>query len=178
MKRKIKLLLLLLCFSGACLGQVEKEIENGIFVTFPLEVKYQVNNNQTSYVCKTDNCMFIVLTQRNVIPNYHLYAKAKKNWSKNEIAKVENSFLDNAVQGKLAYTESKGEFSNYKLDHFNGRYLNYKAINPLTGKKSTRYSKILLVRDRLINFECWFLNENHEALQQKENFYKSIRYKK
>ena len=117
----------------------------------------------------------MTIVQRNIIPNYAQYVQAKKKWSNAEIKKVENSFLDNAVKGKLDYTGNKGTISEISIGSFNGRKIEYNAINPATGERGKRFSISLLVRDRLVSFECWYLKETESAKSEKEKFLNSIK---
>lgn len=173
MKNTITVLLLFLSIS-AIYGQVKKEIENGIFITFPNEPKYQATTQATTYIASTENCLFISIVQRNVIPNYPQFLKDKKNWSNEQLKKVEDSFLDNAVKGKLDYTGNQGEVSDIKVGDFRGRKIEYSAVNPVTGKRGKRYSVILLVRDRMISCDAILNNELPISAKEKESFLNSI----
>jgi hypothetical protein len=114
----------------------------------------------------------MVIVQRNFIPNYPQYLIAQKKWSESERKKTINSFLDNAVKGKLDYTGNLGDVSEIKIGKYYGRKLSYSAINPSTGERAERYSIIILVRDKLINFESWQLKENSNFIKRKEQFSK------
>lgn len=175
MKHFILITITLLCSILETNAQTKKEIDNGLFVTFPSEPEYKTTNSASTFVTKTENCLFMVLIQRNAIPNYDEYVKAKQKWSASEIAKVENSFLDNAVKGKLDYTGNSGKVNSIKIGKFNGREISYSAINPATGERGMRYTKLFLVRDKAISFEVWYLNDSETAKQEKESFLNSIR---
>jgi hypothetical protein len=103
--------------------QSVKEVDNGIFVEFPTQPEYSVKNDVGSFQSKTSNCFYMVLIQRGIIPNYDKYVIAKKNWSSEELKKVEDSFLDNAIKGKLEYSGSKGEIEPIKIGNYSGRKL-------------------------------------------------------
>lgn len=168
------LTILLLLFSLTIFSQVKKEVDNGIFVTFPIPPEYQANTQATTYAEKTENCFFMTVVLRNQIPNYPLYVQAKRKWTKAEIKKVEDSFLDNAVIGKLGYTGNKGNVTEIKIGEFSGRKIEYSAVNPATGERGKRFTIMLFVRDKLINFECWYLKENEISKQEKDEFLNSI----
>lgn len=172
---KFKLILFLIILSTSLIfGQTKKEVENGLFVVFPATPEYQVNLEATSYAAKTKNCLFAVIVLRNKIPNYFQYVQAKKNWTESEIKKVEDSFLDNAVNGKLDYTGNKGTVSEIRIGEYCGRRIEYSAINPATGERGKRYSIMLLVRDKAVSFECWYLIDNEISKAEKDNFLNSI----
>jgi hypothetical protein len=169
------LAILLTTISLSVYSQTQKEVENGIYVTFPTTVEYQASTQATTYVGKTDNCLFMSMVLRNQIPNYSQYVQAKKKWTSTEIKKVEDSFLDNAVKGKLDYTGNKGTVSVIKVGEFSGRKIEYSAVNPATGERGKRFTIMLLVRDRLVSFECWYLIETENAKTEKDKFLNSIK---
>ena len=160
-----------------CFSQIQKEVENGIFVSFPNSPTYKTVQNSSTFSSKTESSLMMVLIQRNIIPDYPNYVLAQKKWTENERKKIANSFLDNAVKGKLDYTGNTGNVSEIKIGNFYGRKLSYSAINPTNGERGERYSIILLVRDKLINFECWQLNANSNFITEKNNFLNSIKVK-
>ena len=160
-----------------CFSQIQKEVENGIFVSFPNSPTYKTVQNSSTFSSKTESSLMMVLIQRNIIPDYPNYLLAQKKWTENERKKVADSFLDNAVKGKLDYTGNTGNVSEIKIGNFYGRKLSYSAINPTNGERGERYSIILLVRDKLINFECWQLNANSKFTTEKNNFLNSIKTK-
>lgn len=169
------LLILNLFFSIAFLNaQIEKEVDDGVFVTFPSTPDYKVKTEASTYVTKTENCIFMVIIQRNAIPNYLQYIKAKQKWTAAEVEKVESSFLDNAVKGRLDYSESQGTTKAIKVGKYSGRTIYYSAINPTTGEKGKRYSHIFLVRDKAVTFEVWLLNNTQAAAQEKDKFLNSV----
>lgn len=160
-----------------CFSQIQKEVENGIFVSFPNSPTYKTVQNSSTFSSKTESSLMMVLIQRNIIPDYPNYVLAQKKWTENERKKIANSFLDNAVKGKLDYTGNTGNVSEIKIGNFYGRKLSYSAINRTNGERGERYSIILLVRDKLINFECWQLNANSKFTTEKNNFLNSIKVK-
>lgn len=173
-----KYFVLFLCFINfLCFSQVEKEVENGIFVKFPNNPAYKSVQNASTFSTKTENSLLMVIIQRNFIPNYPQYLIAQKKWSEIERKKIINSFLDNAAKGKLDYTGNSGEISEIKIGKYYGRKLSYSAINPATGERAKRFSIIILVRDKLINFESWELKENSNFIEEKNNFLNSITVK-
>lgn len=175
--KKLLILYCLILSSNFIFGQITKEVENGIFVTFPTNPEYTLTSKSTSYSCKTDNCMFMVIMQKNIIPNYEKYLASKKNWSAAEIKTVEDSFLDSAVKGKLDYTGNEGQVIKIRKGPFNAREVSYSAINPATGERGKRFSTIILVRDKLVSFEVFFLLDNSSAEREKNLFLESISVK-
>jgi len=153
---------------------IKKEVENGIFVTFPSTPEYQTTAEASSYTAKTTNCYYMVLIQRNAIPNYAEFVKAEKTWTEAQKKQFRDALLDNAVKGKLDYTGSKGNISNVKIGDYYGRNVEYSAINPATGQKGKRYLVMLSVRDRLVTFECMFLQNINSTILEKDEFINSI----
>ncbi len=82
--------------------------------------------------------------------------------------------MDNAVKGKLDYSGNKGAISAIKIGKYSGRKIDYSAINPATGERGKRYTKLFLVRDKAISFEVLFLNDNQTATKEKDQFLNSI----
>lgn len=158
-------------------SQIQKEVDNGIFVNFPNSPTYKTVQNTSTLISKTENSLTMVIVQRNVIPDYSNYLIAEKKWSESERKKVVDSFLDNVVKGKLDYTGNTGNVSEMKIGKYYGRLLSYSAINPSTGESNERYSVILFVRDKMLNFECWQLNNNSNFLAEKNKFLNSIKTK-
>lgn len=171
--KKVLLTMFLFC-SLFALGQSKKEIDDGIFVTFPTIPEYEANTKTTTYIAKTDNCLYMTIVQLNVIPNYPQYVQAKKKFTAAEIKKIEDSFLDNVVQGKLGYTDSKGSISEIKMGQFSGRKVEYSALNIATGERGKRFAVLLMVRNQLINFECFYLLDNEVSKIEKDKFLNSI----
>ena len=149
-------------------SQIRKEVENGIYVTFPNVPKYEVVENNSSYLAETNNCLFMVITQRNIIPNYDKYLEAQKKWTESEKQKIINILLDNAVQGQLDYTGNTGKSENIKIGQFFGRKVTYSAINPTNGERTQRVSIILSVRDRLLNFNVFYMQKTPDNVSKKE----------
>lgn len=170
--------LLIFCISSfLCFSQVQKEVDNGIFVSFPNSPTYKAVQNATTFSSKTENSIMMVIVQRNFVPDYPNFLIAQKKWTAIERKKIADTFLDNVVKGKLDYTGNTANVSEIKLGNFFGRKLSYSAINPTNGERSERYSIILLVRDKILNFECWELNKNSNFVNEKNNFLNSIKTK-
>lgn len=167
--------LIFLTISISIFGQgIKKEVENGIFVIFQVTPKYQTTTEASSYAAKTMNCYYMVLIQRNAIPNYPEFLKAEKTWTEAQRKQFRDALLNNAVKGKLGYTESIGKISEIKKGSFYGRKVEYSAINPATGENGKRYLVILSVRDRLVSFECVLMQDTDEAISEKDKFINSI----
>jgi hypothetical protein len=154
--------------------KTKKEVDNGIFVVFPDTPEYNATKEASTYITTTENCIFLVTIQRNVIPNYVEFAKAEKTWTETQKKQIRDTLLDNVVKGKLAYTGNKGQVSEIKIGNYYGRKLAYSAINPATGERGKRFSVILSVRDKILNFDCWFLQDNDDAVSEKNSFINSI----
>ncbi len=150
---------------------IKKEVGNGIFVNFPNDPKYSTTTEASTYVAKSENCLFMVLIQRNVIPNYPAFIQLEKS----EQEKIINTLLDNVVKEKLAYTNnSTTSASNIKIGNYIGRELSYNAINPATGERGNRFCKLILITDKLYSFECWYLNDNSSNDSEKNLFLNSL----
>ena len=164
-----------LFLSITAFGQgIKKEVENGIFVTFPSTPKYQTTAEASSYEVKTENCYYMVLIQRNAIPNYTEFVKAENTWTEAQKKQFRDALLDNAVKGRLGYTGASGKVTPIKKGDFHGRKIEYSAINPATGESGKRYLVMLSVRDRLVSFDCIAMQDTNRAIAEIDEFLNSI----
>jgi len=174
MKRILILLAVLFLVTSTYGQEIRKEVENGIFVTFPNVTEYKVTTEASAYSSKTENCFYMVLIQRNAIPNYSEFTKAEKNWTEAQKKQVRDKLLDSAVKGHLDYVGKTGKVTEIKKGNFYGRKVEYSAVNPATGVKGKRYLVMLSVRDKMISFECMLLKDNNNAILEKDKFINSI----
>ncbi|MDM1499495.1 hypothetical protein [Myroides odoratimimus] len=151
--------MLLLVVNVMSFAQTKKEVTDGIFITFPSTPEYKVLQGNPTYSSKTDNALYMAVIAKNIIPQYSDYVQAQKTWSEKEKQQVIDALLDNAVRGRLDYTGSKGSSSKIKKGKFDGREIQFQAINPLTGNKCTVKTIILLVRNSLVSFEVWSMKD-------------------
>lgn len=183
--KKLYLVLFFLCFSTFYLAAqssswVNKEIGNGISVSFPDNPIYQTTQSNSLYTATNSNCLFMALINRNVIPqNYEKFVQAESKWTEEERKKVAYSFLDNYVKGKTSGSGSNAITSNVKMGQFYGKKVEYSAVNPATGEVGKRFSIVLalLKYNKIISFECWYLNNSTRANDEKTKFFNSINVK-
>lgn len=167
--------MLLLVVNVMSFAQTKKEVTDGIFITFPSTPEYKVLQGNPTYSSKTDNALYMAVIAKNIIPQYSDYVQAQKTWSEKEKQQVIDALLDNAVRGKLDYTDSQGSSNKIKKGNYQGRTIQYQAINPLTGNKGNVNSTILLVRNSLVSFEVWNTKEeSSSASKEREKFLNSI----
>ena len=165
----------LLFLSVSIFGQgIEREVENGIFLTFPKTPKYETTTDVSSYEAVTENCYYMVLIQRNAIPYYTEFVETEKSWTETQKKQFRDVLLDNAVKGRFEYFGNTGTVTEIKKGSFYGRKVEYSAVNPATGESGKRYLVMLSVRDKLINFECVLLQDNNYAVLEKDKFINSI----
>ncbi|MEC4086636.1 hypothetical protein [Myroides odoratimimus] len=156
-------------------AQIKKEVSDGIFVTFPSTPEYKALQGSLTYSGKTENALYMASVVKNVIPNYNEYVQAQKTWSEKEKQQVIDALLDNAVRGKLDYTGSKGSSSKIKKRKFDGREIQFQAINPITGNKCSVKTVILLVRNSLVSFEVWSIKEESTTVsEERKTFFNSL----
>jgi hypothetical protein len=155
--------------------QVKKEVENGIYVDFPNNPKYSVTQEAGTYTARTENALYTVVIQYNMIPNYHQFVLEEQSWTEKEKKQVRDVLLDNVIKGVLAYTGATGNPIEIKIGSYYGRKISYSTINPATGEKGERFSVVLSVRNRLIFFDCTLLKESPESIRGKDSFINSIK---
>ena len=176
MKRIFIIISAFLFLTVFVLGQgIEREVENGIFVTFPKMPEYKTTTVVSTYEAVTENCYYMVLIQRNAIPNYIEFVEAEKTWSETQKKQFRDAFLDSAVKGRLAYIGNTGTVTEIKKGSFYGRKVEYSAVNPATGESGKQYLVMLSIRDKLISFNCIVMQDTNRAIAEIDAFINSIR---
>jgi len=113
--KQISITVSLLFLVISVFGQVtKKEVDNGVFVTFPSNPEYQITTGVSTYMAETKNCYYMVLIQRNTIPYYPEFVKAEKTWTEAQKKQVRDSLLNGAIKGILDYTGSTRKISEIK----------------------------------------------------------------
>lgn len=174
MKRTLILLSVLLLVTSTFGQATRKEVENGIFVTFSNVPEYKVTTEASAYSSKTENCFYVVLIQRNAIPNYPEFVKAEKTWTETQKKQFRDKLLDSTVKGHLDYIGVTGKVTEIKKGNFYGRKVEYSAVNPANGENGKRCLVFLSVRDKMLNFSCMLLKDNSKSLLEEEKFINSI----
>ena len=153
-------------------SQVKKEVENGVWVTFPNTPIYQTEQGARQYINQTDNAIFMA-----IIADIHRRAEyliAEKNFSEADKKEVAESFLNHFIQGALANSESESEIQSIKRGKFYGKKYSFSAINPMNGEVTDRGNVILFVRGRAVSFQCVIMNNSQKAHTEKSAFLNSI----
>ena len=151
------------------------EVDNGIYVDFPITPKYTFDANNSHYVAVTDNCMLFVLIHRNAIPDYGKYFIASQKWSEIERKNVSEVFLDSVIKGRMHFVNGVNNAKQIMLGPYYGRKMIYSAINPVTGVRGKRISQFYLIKDKIVSFDCWIIEDNLAAYKEMNLFYGSIR---
>ena len=102
-------------------SQVKKEVENGVWVTFPNAPIYQMEQGARQYITQTDNAIFMAIIAD--VPRRAEYLMAEKNFSEGEKKEVAESFLNHFIQGALADSKSEPEIQSIKKGKFYGCFL-------------------------------------------------------
>ena len=158
--------------STSLFSQVKKEVENGVWVTFPNTPIYQTEQGARQYITQTDNAIFMAIIAD--IPRRAEYLMAEKNFSETEKKEVAESFLNHFIQGALADSESESEIQSIKRGKFYGKKYSFSAINPMNGEVTDRGNVILFVRGRAVSFQCVIMNNSQKAHTEKSAFLNSI----
>lgn len=173
MKNKLSVVFFL--FSMGLFAQVRKEVENGIFVTFPNKPEYTTVEGYRSYISKTENVIFMV--QIVDLPQRAEYMIAERKFSEADKKTIADSFLNNFVKGAMASIGNKVQVQEIKKGKFYGRKMEYRAVNPATGDVSGRAKLALFIRGRIIAFECVLMNDSPRAVAEKDSFINSVNVK-
>lgn len=161
--------------STSLFSQVKKEVDNGVWVTFPNTPIYQTEQGARQYITQTDNAIFMAIIAD--VPRRAEYLIAEKNFSEAEKKEVAESFLNHFIQGALADSESEPEIQSIKKDKFYGKKYSFSAINPMNGEVTDRGNIILFVRGKAISFQCVLMNNSSKAHLEKNSFLNSISVK-
>lgn len=168
--------ILALIISYASFSQVRKEVDNGIFVTFPATPTYTVKGYVTTYAKITDNVSYAVSVIRDAFPKYEEYLKAQKSMSASEKALVTDNFLNSMVEGVLKQSEAKGNSKNIKIGQYAGKKISFSAINPSTAERTNREVIVVSVKEKVIMFLVIHnkINVSNSAKAEVEKFLNSI----
>jgi len=153
-------------------SQVRKEIENGIWITFPKNPQYSVTQGIQQYITQTDNAVCMV--QSIDLPQRSQYLIAERNFSEAEKKEVADSFLNNYTQGVIASSGNTAQVSPIKKGTHYGRKISYSAINPITGEVTKRCIVVLFVRAKVVSIECIAINNSSQAIAEMNLFLNSI----
>ena len=164
-----------LLLTTSLFSQVKKEVDNGVWVTFPNTPIYQTEQGARQYITQTDNAIFMSIIAD--IPRRAEYLIAEKNFSEAEKKEVAESFLNHFIQGALADSESEPEIQSIKKGKFYGKKYSFSAINPMNGEITDRGNVILFVRGKAISFQCVLMNNSSKAHLEKNSFLNSISVK-
>ncbi|MFC2399066.1 MAG: hypothetical protein ACFNP4_07125 [Capnocytophaga gingivalis] len=161
-----------LLLTTSLFSQVKKEVDNGVWVTFPNTPIYQTEQEARQYITQTDNAIFMAIIAD--IPQRAEYLIAEKNFSEAEKKEVAESFLNDFIRGALVNFESEPEIQSIKKGKFYGKKYSFSAINPMNGEVTDRGNVILFVRGRAVSFQCVLINNSQKAHTEKNSFLNSI----
>ena len=166
------LFIITLFTSFSLFSQVRKEVENGIWITFPKNPQYSVKQGIQQYITQTDNVVCMV--QSIDLPQRSQYLIAERNFSETEKKEVADSFLKNYTQRVMASSGNTARISPIKKGAHYGRRIGYSAINPATGEITQRSSIVLFVHAKVVSIECITINNSSQAIAEMNLFLNSI----
>jgi hypothetical protein len=172
MKNKNILIIITLFTSLSLFSQVRKEVENGIWVTFPKNPQYSMAQGARQYFAQTDNAVCMVKSID--LPQRSQYLVAERNFSEAEKKEVADSFLNNYTQGVMASSGNTAQVNSIKKRTHYGRKISYSAINPITGEVTKCCSVVLFVRAKVVSIECITIDNREQAITEMNLFLNSI----
>lgn len=163
----------LLLISGNVFSQIKKEVDNQIFVTFPCNPNYSLNNKVSTYNCLTNNCFYNVMVLKNILPNeaYEVYIKNELQWTDIEKQEIDNRILNGFIKGYLYELNTTGTITELKNANYLGKAIEYYAINPLDGEKGKRYAVVFFVRNTILTFDVTFLKGVNDISEKEKNMF-------
>lgn len=111
-------------------SQVKKEIDNGVWVTFPDTPVYNVAQGMRQYATATEEVLFLV--QITEIPNRVEYLTMERNLSESEKKQLADRLLNGFVQGVMANSGNEAQVQPIKKGNFYGRKMSYSVTQLLT----------------------------------------------
>lgn len=168
--------ILALIISYTSFSQVRKEVDNGIFVTFPAIPTYTVKGYVTTYSKLTDNVSYAVSVIRDAFPKYDEYLKNQQNLNASEKTSIIDNFLNSMVEGILKQSEAKGNSKDIKIGKYAGKKISFSAINPSTGERTNREVIVISVKEKAIMFMAMHnkVTISNSAKVEVEKFLNSI----
>lgn len=166
------LFIITLFTSFSLFSQVRKEVENGIWITFPKNPQYSVKQGIQQYITQTDNVVCMV--QSIDLPQRSQYLIAERNFSETEKKEVADSFLKNYTQRVMASSGNTARISPIKKGAHYGRRIGYSAINPATGEITQRSSIVLFVHAKVVSIECIAIDNKKQSITEMNLFLNSI----
>lgn len=164
-----------LLLTTSLFSQVKKEVENGVWVTFPDTPVYNVAQGMRQYVATTEKGVFLVLISE--IPNRVEYLTMERNLSENEKKQFSEKILNAFIEGIIANSGNGGQVQSIKKGNFYGKKMSYTAINPATGELGSRSVLALFIRGKIVSFMCMQMNESQEAYSEVNTFLNTIAVK-
>lgn len=160
-------------FIGLCTyGQTHRNIE-GVSVTFP---------NTPEYFSEPFP-MYMVNTE-NVIVQVHIYSmsgisefqKIKKTGSKTDLENAENVFLKNIIDGMTASGNLRIKKSqDIKIKNYRGKDIEATQYLSQLDKTFKAYIRFLIVKEKVVLFNCQLINDTQQAYNEKNKFLNSIK---
>jgi hypothetical protein len=172
MLKQILIVATVLLSPGFSKAQIWKRLilNNEVSVEFPsLPNKKESGNNQV-YLYKTEEYALMVGVAKNGFSNY----KPPTKIDSAQQLKFANDFLNNIIDGKISYkNQSIVSIKTIKIGEYLGKEIVYLTGDAKNENSRERFTSLLLIKDTLYTFECWFLKKNVNSLD-KDVFFKSI----
>jgi len=147
-------------------------IRNEVTISFPLKPEHKLidNKGKEAYILHYEGCSFMAGIAPNVIEDYNSYVKA----SDSQRVATALRILEGVANGKLTSKDHHLiSMESFRSGKNTGLDIAYTTLQPSDPKSRKRYSTLLLVKNTLYIFDCWYLDQvNHD--KEKDKFFSSI----
>lgn len=169
------ILLMITFFVNFSYSQIKKEVDNGVFITFPSSPEFKLGDNFRSYSTANNNAVFMVLVA-GPSPDYTQYLKNVHKLSFDEKEQIKESTLDSFIRGFLGQTVSKGKIDNILVGNYSGKKVKYSAIHPTLGERTNREMLVLYIKGKIICLNVFYneISPSQISKNQVDNFFNSI----
>jgi hypothetical protein len=172
--KRLQLVILFVLVLTKGLSQTEwvtTVIGANVYVKFPQKPEYKLTGKIGSYTASDNNCLFMASTSFDVIPNYGEFVKLPESQQMELI----EALLDNTVKGILTQAGDEGIASKaFKIGDYSGREVSYNFMNPITGKKAEKRSKLFYKLNAIYVFQTFSLTEEVTCKEEQSAFLSSI----
>lgn len=103
-----------LLLTTSLFSQVKKEVDNGVWVTFPDTPVYNVAQGMRQYATAREEVLFLV--QITEIPNRVEYLTMERNLSESEKKQLSDRLLNGFVQGVMANSGNEAQVQPIKKE--------------------------------------------------------------
>lgn len=174
---RVILLLSIFIMSKCIHAQTEYKqiIRDELTISFPSEPEHKVidEKGKEAYILHLEGCSFMTGVAPDAIDDYGSYLKTSDSEQVARALRTLEGVAMGKINAKNQYLISMKSFqsgSNIGLD------VEYATFEPSNPKSRKRFSTLLLIKNTLYIFDCWYMDDkDHSA--ERDKFFGSISLK-